>query len=314
MRLPFQRKTAAAAVSAPPTAVAAVPLQDMPDQHRSPIRLNKVCEAEDFRNLTLLDVMGAVFSHLSQSQGPRWPAGQEQRKLWEVAMAVLTLQRFGKLNPDAEILGVGAGVETTTFYLTNFVRRVFATDLYANPDEWAGDAPPVMLTDPVSLSPIPCNPRRLVVQHMDGRNLLYEDNTFDAVYSSSSIEHFGGWDDVSSAAREIGRVLKPGGILTLSTEFRVRGSGRGLPNVLMFSADEFRSLIIKPSGLIPVDQPSFEVSPLTMQTIVTQQEMDEFYAEYNAGRPAHWKTFPQIVLETGEYRWTSFHLALTKPA
>jgi hypothetical protein len=42
--------------------------------------------------------------------------------------------------------------------------------------------------------------------------------------------------------------------------------------------------------------------------------MDEFYVEYNAGRPAHWKTFPQIVLETGEYSWTSFHLALMKPA
>jgi SAM-dependent methyltransferase len=259
--------------------------------------------------------MRPVFSHLSQALGPAWPAGQEQRKLWEVSMAILTLQRCGKLAPDAEILGVGAGVETTTFYLTNFVRRVFATDLYADSASgWTGDAPPAMLVDPASLSPIPCNPRRLVAQHMDGRKLLYEDNTFDAVYSSSSIEHFGDWQDVSMAAREIGRVLKPGGVLTLSTEYRIRGAGRGLPGVLMFSPDEFRSLIIEPSGLQPIDEPSWDVSPLTMQTIVTQKEMDDFYAEYNAGRPAHWKTFPQIVLETGEYLWTSYHLALMKPA
>jgi SAM-dependent methyltransferase len=310
VKLPFVRKTAVAELPPQPK-----PVIDVPPEHRSPLRLNKVCEAEDFRNLTLLDVMRPVFSHLAQAYGPTWPAGQEQRKLWEVSMAVLALQRYGKLTPDALILGVGAGVETTTFYLTNFVRRVFATDLYADASSgWTGDAPPVMLVDPASLSPIPCNPRRLVVQHMDGRKLLYEDGTFDAVYSSSSIEHFGDWEDVAMAAREIGRVLKPGGILTLSTEYRIRGTGRGLPNVLMFSADEFRSLIIGPSGLQPVDEPSFEISPLTLQTIVTQKEMDEFYVEYNACRPAHWKTFPQIVLETGEYLWTSFHLALMKPA
>lgn len=308
MKLPFSRAKATVAVLPEPA-----PRIELPPEYRSDLRLNKLCEAEDFRNLTLLDVMRRVFSHLSEAIGPTWPAGQEQRKLWEVAMAILTLERHRKMNPDALILGVGAGVETTTFYLTNFVRQVFATDLYANPNEWTGDAPPTMLTHPASLSPIPCNPRRLVVQHMDGRNLLYEDEMFDAVYSSSSIEHFGDWEDVSAAAREIGRVLKPGGILTLSTEYRVRGSGRGLPNVLMFIAAEFRSLIIEPSGLEPVDEPNFDISPLTMQTVVTQKEMDDFYIEYNAGRPAYWKTFPQIVLETGEYRWTSFHLALTKP-
>ena len=32
--------------------------------------------------------------------------------------------------PDAEVLGVGAGNEPTVFWLTNHVRRVFATDLY----------------------------------------------------------------------------------------------------------------------------------------------------------------------------------------
>ena len=199
MKLPFSRAKATVAVLPEPA-----PRIELPPEYRSDLRLNKLCEAEDFRNLTLLDVMRRVFSHLSEAIGPTWPAGQEQRKLWEVAMAILTLERHRKMNPDALILGVGAGVETTTFYLTNFVRQVFATDLYANPNEWTGDAPPTMLTHPASLSPIPCNPRRLVVQHMDGRNLLYEDEMFDAVYSSSSIEHFGDWEDVSAAAREIG--------------------------------------------------------------------------------------------------------------
>jgi SAM-dependent methyltransferase len=313
VKLPFVRKAIVETSSPQAMPAEVVPhVTPLPPVFTAPLALNKPCEAEDFRNTTLLDVMRRV--HSQAATGTDWPFGVEQRKAWEVAMAVLTLERYGKLNPEAEILGVGAGLEITTFYLTNFVRRVFATDLYADTASiWAGVAPPVMLTDPASISPIPCNPRRLVVQHMDGRNLLYEDNTFDGVYSSSSIEHFGDWEDVSKAAQEIGRVLKPGGILTLSTEYKIKGTGRGMPNVLVFSMEELRQIIIEPSGLLPVDAPSSAISPLTLQTVVTQQEMDEFYAEYNAGRPAQWKTFPQIVLESGEYSWTSYHLALQKP-
>ena len=280
----------------------------------APIPLNKLCEAEDFRNPALLEVMRQVHPHKVREHGAKWPRGFEWRKGWEVAMAVLAMERRGKLRPDALVLGVGAGVEVTTFYLTNLVRWVFATDLYAaTPDAWQEDAPISMLTDPASLSMIPCNPRRLVVQHMDGRDLRFEDNTFDAVYSSSSIEHFGDWNDVIVAAREMGRVLKPGGVLTLSTEYRLSGEGKGIPGVLMFDRDELRSLIVEPSGLHWVDEPSFDISALTLQKIVSEQEMTDYHLDRRAGRPAKWKTFPHIVLEIGGYRLTSYHLALEKP-
>jgi SAM-dependent methyltransferase len=288
--------------------------QEDPPEVASPISLNKLCEAEDFRNLVLLEVMRRVQTDKVQEPGRDWPRGIEWRKDWEVAMAVLAMERRGILRPDAMVLGVGAGVEATTFYLTNFVRWVFATDLYATtPDAWVEDAPNGMLTAPASFSKIGCNPRRLVVQHMDGRDLRFEDNTFDAVYSSSSIEHFGEWEDVAAAAREIGRVLKPGGLLTLSTEYRLRGEGKGIPGVLMFNKDELESLIVKPSGLRWVDQPSFDISALTLEEIVTEQEMTEYYLNKRAGRQASWKTHPHIVLEIGGYRLTSYHLALEKP-
>ncbi len=287
---------------------------DLEPDIAAPIRLNKACEAEDFRNLILLDVMRRVYTPDVKAHGPTWPRGHEMRKMWEVSMAILAMERLGKITSEASILGVGAGIEPTTFYLTNHVRWVFATDLYATtPEEWATAAPPVMLIDPASVAPLPCNPRRLVVEHMDGRCLRFEDNTFDAVFSSSSIEHFGDWDDVSAAAREIGRVLKPGGLLTLSTELRVRGEGKGMPGVLLFSPEEFRKLIIEPSGLQMVDEPDFTISQRTLSKVVTQAEMDQFYRELNAGLPARWKTIPHIVLDNGEYSWTSFHLALMKP-
>jgi SAM-dependent methyltransferase len=284
------------------------------EEFASPIRLNKVCEAEDFRNSNLLNVMRRVMSNDVEANGPTWPRGVEMRKMWEVAMAVLALERAGKVNREASILGVGAGRETTLFYLTRYVRWVFATDLYAAPGEWESDAPNVMLTDPGKLSPIPCEPRRLVVQHMDGRDLRFEDETFDAVFSSSSIEHFGDWEDVAAAAREIGRVLKPGGLLTLSTEFRISGEGKGIPGVLMFSEQELRSLIVEAAGLEFLDQPSFDVSPLTLSKIVTEGEVHQYYNNQRAGRPANWHTYPHIVLEVKPYQYTSVHLALVKPA
>ncbi len=61
------------------------------------------------------------------------------------------------------------------------------------------------------------------MQHIDGRWLRFPDETFDGIYSSGSIEHFGGLDFVANAAFEMGRVLKPGGVLTLSTEFKIAG-------------------------------------------------------------------------------------------
>ena len=43
--------------------------------------------------------------------------------------------------------------------------------------------------------------------------LRYPDDTFDGIFSSGSIEHFGDLQDVANAAYEMGRVLKPGGVL-----------------------------------------------------------------------------------------------------
>ena len=230
-------------------------------------------------------------------------------------MAILAMERHGVLHEQAMALGVGAGLEPTTFYLTNFMRWVFATDLYVGAEHWQAEAPLTMLTNPETLSPIPFRPRRLVTQHMDGRCLRYEDATFDVIYSSSSIEHFGGWEDVAAAAREMGRVLKPGGLLTISTEYRIAGEGKGiLPAILMFNAEELSSLIIEPSGLTPVDTPQFSMSEKTMSRVVPSAEITSIFERILRGEQAQWTTSPHIVLEDQGYTWTSYHLALVKEA
>ena len=58
--------------------------------------------------------------------------------------------------------------------------------------------------------------------YADARELPFPDGAFDVVFSLSSIEHFGGPRDVARAAREMGRVLKPGGHAFVVTECFVR--------------------------------------------------------------------------------------------
>jgi len=53
---------------------------------------------------------------------------------------------------------------------------------------------------------------------MDARRLDFADESFDVGFSLSSFEHFGGPQDVLAAARELGRVLRPGGHAFVVTE------------------------------------------------------------------------------------------------
>src|SRR5262249_30029272 len=88
------------------------------------------------------------------------------------------------------------------------------------------------------------NPRRLVVQHMNALELNYEDECFDGIFSSSSIEHFGELPDVRRSIEEIYRVLRPGGVLALATEYRLEGPPPGLPGTLLFDEEQLRSVLL----------------------------------------------------------------------
>ena len=52
----------------------------------------------------------------------------------------------------------------------------------------------------------------------DVRELPYEDTTFDAVVSTSTLDHFETVDDIGAALRELRRVLTPGGTLVVSLD------------------------------------------------------------------------------------------------
>jgi SAM-dependent methyltransferase len=273
--------------------------------------LNKPCNVEDFSDPALLQILRTIFPAEAQAAG--WPRGQEYRKHWEIAMAVLAMHRELPEHRRNLALGVGAGTEATSFYLTNHFRIVFATDLYAGP-EWMHDAPPAMLYRPeIYAGQVPFQPRRLVVQNMDARRIEHEDETFDFIYSSSSIEHFGEPHEIRRAAAEMGRVLKPGGIIAISTELCVEGRAGGLnENTLLFSPDEVHDLIIAPTGCTPVDEISFQVSPATRsRPVVFEDALQDCARQQQCGQTG-WSQYPHILLRCQDRLWTSLHLTLKK--
>lgn len=283
---------------------------------------SKLCEIADFACDELAPVIRDVCSHKLRDFPPEFPRGAEHRKDWEVAMAARAIRHFGALRPDATILGVAAGTEDTIFYLARHVRQVFATDRYLSSGPWQPVAPIAMLLDPAAVAPGDFDPDRLVVQHMDGRRLLYPADTFDGIFSSGSIEHFGDFQDVAAAAYEMGRVLKPGGVLSLSTEFRLGGppGGIGWPgSTLLFSAEDLQRFIVEASGLELVDGFRPDVSD---ETLSTPRDITGVIADRQArqtGGPGAarsdattWDDRPHIVLLHDGYVFTSVHLTLRK--
>ncbi|HUQ63917.1 MAG TPA: FkbM family methyltransferase [Acidimicrobiales bacterium] len=287
-----------------------------------PLSFNKVCEIEDFSQPELVATIRDVCSYKLQKFPADFPKGTEHRKDWEIAMAVRTLRDFGALHSEATILGVAAGAEDTSFYLTREARQVFATDRYLDSGEWQPTAPLSMLVQPQDVAPFEFDANRLVVQHMDGRHLRYPDNTFDGIYSSGSIEHFGDLQDVANAAYEMGRVLKPGGVLTLSTEIRLSGppGGIGWPGLtLLFSPENLQRFIIDASGLEPVDELDLDVSETTLSvrrdlTLAIQEHLAAAAARADGDERDDYSAweFPHIILVHEGYAFTSVHLALRK--
>ena len=224
-------------------------------------------------------------------------------------MTLRALEHGGIFRDDAEVLGVGAGREATLFWLTRKVGKVVATDLYETEDAWSkSDSGSAMLTDPGPLWDGPWNPERLEVRHMSGLDLQFADESFDAIFSSSSIEHFGGWDDVRRSVEEMYRVLRPGGIATLATEFRLEGETMGMPGALVFDEAELRALLLDGLWWDPVTPLDTAISDEAIASAVPFPRR----SRTRRGAPAGWSRYPHVVLRDGELFWTSVHVALVK--
>ena len=267
---------------------------------------NKPCEVEDFADPAMADAIRRIF--------PDDCDYGAYRKHWEIAMAVRAAATLLPAARRKVAVGVGAGKEASSFYLTHLFDEVIATDLYRTP-AWPLDSPPDMLHHPERYAGgTPFVPGRLRVQHMDGRALEFADAAADFLYSSGSIEHFGTFDDIRRAASEMGRVLRPGGIIAISTELCVRGQAGYLqPDTLLLSMDMLQDLIVRPSGCLPVDELRSTLSAATLAHPVAFAFAARDRVRMHQSGSRRWSQYPHIVIEDGDRAWTSYHLTLRKP-
>src|SRR3954471_20161509 len=270
----------------------------------------KLCELADFDDPELRELIRDVYASDREHFGdPDFPAGKEYRKYWEVAMTLRAFRSLGVLRDDARVLGVGAGREATIYWLTRHAGEVVATDLYRTEDNWSeSDSSEEMLTDPGRHWAGEWNAERLEVRHMNALELEFEDDSFDAIFSSSSVEHFGDFPDVRRSVEEMFRVLRPGGVLALATEFRLEGDRIGYPGLLRFDEPELRALLLDGLWWDPATPMSLRISEETRATAV---EMSEAIADQESGKRG-WSRYPHLVLRHEQFLWTSVHVALVK--
>jgi glycosyltransferase involved in cell wall biosynthesis/SAM-dependent methyltransferase len=278
---------------------------------------SKVCNLEDFSHPDLMEELRRHFPHEAARFGPEFPKGREWRKYWEIAMAMRTFSEAGLLDGRHDFLGVGAGNEPTIFMLTRYARRLVASDLYLDP-EWGETAAASMLSDPGWHWPFDWYPKHLRVTNMDARDLQFPDQSFHGIFSSSSIEHFGGRRSIAGALDEMHRVLTPGGTLSISSEYRIAGPAPGMPGVAMFDTQDIDDLFVGDRSWKLVDPFDDTVSTVTLESQVDYASAVEDQRRQINDLGGYWThliefdSYPHIVLSQAPHLFTSFHIALRK--
>jgi SAM-dependent methyltransferase len=233
------------------------------------------------------------------------------RKDWEWALGIIAMRRFGKLNEKSTAIGVGSGTEPVPFYLANKVKYVYATDLYGQNDGWKRAAPSDFPENPKKYAPFPYKEDALTVLRMDGTKLEFPSESFDIAFSFSSIEHFdsGGKNNHSGALRslkEIERVLKPGGLAVITTEYIINDK----EHPEFFNRRTIYSdLIDKLERLKLVEPLDLRITSKTLDTVIDYSSIGVSWNNINND---YKRTHPHIVLRIKNILFTSIMLVFQK--
>ena len=286
-----------------------------PDQ--KVLKLNKLCCIDDWENCELKELVSQLqsASYYEKNRGflARAP-GQIHRKDWEWAMGILAMRRLGKLNKSSTALGIGAGKEPVLFYLTNHLNHVYATDLY-DVEEWQDFAPRDFLENPSIHAPSPYDERAMTVSRMDAtKKFAFPSDSFDIAFSFSSIEHFGGENHSGalSSMKEIERVLKPGGIAVISTEYIINDkSAPDLTNQFYNRQTIYSDLVDRLETMRLVEPLDLRLTAKTLDTVMDVRDAEKwdkgvFDEKYKA-------MHPYILLRARDVLLTSVMLVFQKP-
>ncbi len=256
--------------------------------------LTNVAAYADKRWCQLFEELG-TYSYETHIFGNRKPP-IVYRKGWEWTQTIYGLERLGMIKPHHRAIGVGAGRECLIFWLGDRLQQVAATDLYGN-ETWSTsggrEADAAVLQDPQSFCPRPIRRDAIEFRVMDGTDLgYYDDESFDISWSLSSIEHFGGHAQAGVAMREMARVVRPGGVVVVATEYLLL-CDQTHPE--FFNRADIEKHVINASTRLELVEPidwSLPPREYLIDSIVVPQGVD--------------RARRHVVLNDGVVQWTSF--------
>ena len=276
-------------------------------------QLAKLCDVRDFEDADILRMVRDILPE-------RDALAHIERKVWECAMLGLFLEEAGRLHEETSVLVIGAGQERMAFWLANRVGRVVATDIYGEGSFASREATASMLTDPRAFAPFAYREDRLEVQYADARTLPFPDASFDVAFSLSAIEHFGGRRDIARSAREMGRVLRPGGhafvvtecfvrrpLRTAAADAVIRAASLGRKQLFEgFTVRQLRTWIVRPSRLALLQ-------PLDLT--LSRESWENLTVTHSDGRlePATGEFYPHILLQSGRRSGPAVYTSVCLP-
>jgi SAM-dependent methyltransferase len=229
-------------------------------------------------------------------------SGAVHRKGWEWTHCVYGLRQLGMLKPEHRAIGVGAGRECVIFFLADHITQVVATDLYGE-ESWStggGKEADLKLVEAAkSYCPESVDFSKISFRHQDGTNLSYASDTFDFAWSLSSIEHFGGHLAARQAVQEMGRVVRPGGIVAIATEMLMLEEHA---HAEWFTRQQIISELVEPCA----DRLGL-VSEINFDTLPFEYLVDSICVPDGVQRNRR-----HAVLNDGNVQWTSILLFLRK--
>lgn len=226
-------------------------------------------------------------------------SGEIYRKGWEWTHCIYGLKTLGILKPGNNALGVGVGRESVIYYLADHIAHVTATDLYGK-DGWINEggkeADLALLKESKSYCPETVDFSRIKFENQNGINLTYGNDQFDFAWSLSSIEHFGGHDAARKALQEMARVVRPGGIVAIATEFLLLEE---YTHPEYFTRSEIINELIKPCKNLEL------VGPINFHSLPYEYILDSVVCPTGVDRRRR-----HVVLNDGAIQWTSIMLFL----
>jgi SAM-dependent methyltransferase len=287
-------------------------------------QINRLCYIEDWQNKEISDIISqlqnaSLPSYINKQDWEmttnivnRRKTGLIHRKDWEWALGIIAMRRFGKLNEKSTAIGVGAGREEVLFYLANNLKHVYATDLYDG-NNWKNFAPSDFPENPKKYAPFPYKEDALTVLRMDGTKLEFPSESFDIAFSFSSIEHFDGDGDRKNhsgalrSLKEIERVLKPGGLAVITTEYIINDK----EHPEFFNRRTIYSdLIDKLERLKLVEPLDLRISTKTLDTVMDYPSA--VYWDASSNDDDFKKNHPLVLIRVGNVLVTSLLLTLQK--